>query len=144
MTEDTATGYPPVDATDRLMSALALHPDMYATVLDAFADAYEAGAGAGVQDGGDTPAQTLTAIARLGERTALYADSDIQALGRAVADLARGHATIADVADRLPGWELDGLLDGITADPADEPTVHSAAAAAGWNDPLPASVLGGA
>jgi len=77
--------------------------------------------------------QILTAIGRLGHRLALYADSEIQELGRAVADLARGHATIAQVADRLPGWELHGLLDGIAPD-GDHLAVNSEADAAGWDD----------
>jgi hypothetical protein len=84
----------------------------------------------------DAPAHVLTAIGRLGDRLSLYADNETQELGRAVADLARGHATIAQASDRLPSWELDGLLDGI-AD-AGQPTATSNADAAGWDEPLPA------
>jgi hypothetical protein len=81
----------------------------------------------------DTTAQILTAIGRLGHRLALSADDEIQELGRAVVDLAHGNAAITQVSERLPGWELHGLLDGITD--TDRLTVRSNADAAGWIEP---------
>lgn len=115
---------PVQDATDRLMNALALHEDSRDTVESVLADLY-----------GQSPGEWIEPHPGEGNPDWRPSDPRCSACGHPVTD---GQA--AAETDDGGVVHLFGCPDGTTS----APTATSDADAAGWDDPLPASVYGSA